>query len=77
MNKIHLLTFLIAPFCFSQMTIDNELSISKIDSLSNLESCIKIFDFGGNIKAEKHKKIGQSTLKQMVLDGKGGKFTRL
>ncbi len=58
MNKILLLTFLIGPFCFSQMTTDYELSISQIDSLSKMESYIEIHDFGGSIKAEKNTKNG-------------------
>ena len=53
-NKIQLFTFLISSICFSQTNTDYELSISKIDSLSKIESCISIRDFGGSIEAKKN-----------------------
>ncbi len=61
MNKTYLLAFLIGLLCFSQTNTNHELSISKIDSLSKMQSCIRIQDFDGSIKAKKTQNDSFST----------------
>ena len=52
MDKFFLF-YLISAVCFSQEMEKPKFSIAQIDSLSQKESCFKIFDYGNKIQVEK------------------------